>query len=100
MGGKRQTLSVKAPWSARLNSLGFPGRSLEIEETGDPETIRWAGVTLEVTLNDVSGRLEFGVGPDGVRGSDAAAVKEALHTLFECAHVRSSWLDLLAGALN
>jgi len=78
-------------------SLGFPGRVPEIEDTLDPEPIWWAHTALEVTLDGVSAHLKFGLGPDGVRGRDAASVKEILQALFECAAVRSDWSDLLVG---
>ena len=83
-----------------LDSLGFPGRLLEIEDSSDPESVWWAGATLEVELNDASGRLVIHLGPDGVCGRDAAAVKNVFRALFECAGVRSYWSDLLTGRVE
>jgi hypothetical protein len=83
-----------------LNSLGFPGRLPDIEDSGDPETIWWAGAALEVSMNGASQRLEFGFGRDGVRGRDSLAVREIFRTLFDCAGVRSRWSDLITGHSN
>jgi hypothetical protein len=59
---------------------------------------RWADVTLEVTTDQRSRRLEFGLGPDGVCGRDAARLKEAFNILFEPADLHSCfWADLLSG---
>jgi hypothetical protein len=81
-----------------FDSLGFPGRHLEIEEdSGDPEIVWSAGATLEVELDDASGRVVIGLGPRGVCGRDAAAVRNVCRALFECAGVRSIWSGLLAG---
>jgi hypothetical protein len=80
-----------------FTSLGFPGRPLEIEDSSDPETTWSARATLEVELDEASGRLVIDLGPDGVCGRDAAAMKNVFRALFECAGVQSYWSDLLAG---
>jgi hypothetical protein len=78
-----------------LRSLGLPRRHPRIEDSGDPEIAWWADATLEVNLNGDSGRLEFGFGPDGVPGRDAAAMTGLFRTLFDCASVRSAWSGFL-----
>ncbi len=80
-----------------LTSLGFPGRVLELEDTSDPESIWWAKVTLEVAVDDCSSRLEFGLGPDGVRGRDATDAMKVFRALFQFGAIRSSWSELLGG---
>ena len=80
-----------------FKSLGFLRRLPKIEDSGDPETIWWASVALEVSLNDASGPIEFGLGPGGVCGPDSAEVREIFRILLECADVRSDWAELLSG---
>ena len=80
-----------------LHSIGFPDRVLEIDDTSDPESIWWAHVTLEVTLDDVSEHLEFSLGPEGVRGRDAASLKNIFRAMFQVVGIRSYWFELLGG---
>ncbi len=80
-----------------FRSMRFPGRHLQIDDTGDPESIWWANAMLDVSLDDKSERLEFGLGPEGVCGPDADLLKEALKVLFESAAIPPRWADLLIG---
>jgi hypothetical protein len=80
-----------------FRSMGFPGRHLQIDDSSDAESIWWANAMLDVSLDDKSERLEFGLGPEGVCGPDAELLKEALEVLFESAAAPPRWSDLLIG---
>jgi hypothetical protein len=78
-----------------LRSIGFPGRVLEIDNTGDPETIWWARVAFQVITDGDSGIVEFDVGPRGIAGRDASDLKKLFQQLWAGAGLHSPWSDLL-----
>ena len=79
-----------------LNSLGCPHRALRIQDSSSPESIWWAHLCLAVSLNGVRSRLDVGLGPEGLRGEDAEALRAFFRVLLATARCRDELLlDLL-----
>jgi hypothetical protein len=78
-----------------LDAIGFPGRPLHIDNTADPEMVRWERVTFEVSKDGKAASVQFTVGPGGMAGADAVELRQVLHVLWKSARIDSPWSDSL-----
>jgi hypothetical protein len=81
-----------------LQQLGFPEKTPRVRNSSDPVSSWWAHLSFEVEINGQSGRLELGLGPDGVTGQDAESLRSVFQMLLELAGVQDQWTwKLLTG---
>src|SRR4029450_7757182 len=82
--------------TASLNHLGFPHRAPRIQDSSSAESVWWAQLSLVVSINGAQSRLDVGLGPEGLRGEDAEALRAFFRILLDAARCRDElMLDLL-----
>ncbi len=82
--------------TSSLVGLGFPNRAPRIRGSDAPESIWWAHLRLAVSINGTLSSVDVGLGPEGLRGEDAQALRTLFHVLLDAAGCQDRLaLDLL-----